>query len=270
MCGFSGADRGARGEVSLMRRILATATAVAMVLGTVSLLGPARAADPDPSQVGSFGKAFREDGNPESEDTAGCGDGTTCLPTAASVNVLPNGKVLYWNALEGTESIPLNAVLEGADLTLDDQTRVLTLNESDPAKSTWDKSEPLQGGANPDGNTESDVGAPADAAKNDGDMFCTTHVHLPDGRLMVMGGTDYYQDPRLTPEPGYGVIELEGLKASRTFNPATSSWVKAGSMNWGRWYPSALTLADGDIFVASGVTKLIKPLYTDQKNLPNS
>jgi hypothetical protein len=244
-----------------------------MVLGTVSLLGPAQAADPDTSQVGEFSKAFREDGNPDSEDTAGCkvaGDGTTCLPTAASINVLPNGKILYWNALEGTESIKLNAIAEGGDLTLDDQTRVLTLNESDPAASTWDKSDPLQGGANPDGNTESDVGAPADAAKNDGDMFCTTHVHLPDGRVMVIGGTDYYQDPRLTPEPGFGVIELEGLKASRKFNPGTNSWEQAGSMNWGRWYPSAVTLADGDIFVASGVTKLLKPLYTDQKNLLNS
>jgi LPXTG-motif cell wall-anchored protein len=60
------------------------------------------------------------------------------------------------------------------------------------------------------------------------------------------------------------------LKASRKFDPATNSWQQAGSMNWGRWYPSALTLADGDIFVASGVTKLIKPIYTDQKNLPNS
>ncbi|MEY2479030.1 MAG: hypothetical protein QOG87_4345, partial [Actinomycetota bacterium] len=39
---------------------------------------------------------------------------------------------------------------------------------------------------------------------------------------------------------------------------------------WGRWYPSAVTLADGDVFVASGVTKLLKPVYTDQKNLPNS
>ena len=32
-------------------------------------------------------------------------------------------------------------------------------------------------------------------------------------------------------------------------------------MNFGRWYPSLVTLPGGDIFVASGVTKLIKPIY---------
>src|SRR5207302_9179592 len=32
-------------------------------------------------------------------------------------------------------------------------------------------------------------------------------------------------------------------------------------MNFGRWYPSLVTLPSGDIFVASGVTKLIKPVY---------
>ncbi len=32
-------------------------------------------------------------------------------------------------------------------------------------------------------------------------------------------------------------------------------------MNFGRWYPSALSLENGNIFVASGVTKLVKPVY---------
>jgi hypothetical protein len=245
---------------------------MAMVLGAVSLLGPAQAADPDPAAVGQFSSPFREDGDPESEDTAGCkvaGDGSTCLPAAASTVVLPNGRILYWNALEGTESIKNNAVLEGGDLTVDDQSRVLTL-AADPAASQWVPTDPLRGGGNPDGNAEGDVAAPEDQAKNDGGLFCTAHVHTADGRVIVMGGTDYYQEPRLTPEPGYGVIELEGLKATRIFNPATNSWAKTGSMNWGRWYPSAVTLADGDVFVASGVTKLIKPVYTDQKNMPNS
>src|SRR5687767_2036490 len=137
-----------------MRRTLATVTAMAMVLGAVSLLGPAQAADPDPAAVGQFSSPFREDGDPESEDTAGCkvaGDGTTCLPTAASTVVLPNGRILYWNALEGTESIKNNAVLEGGDLTVDDQSRVLTL-AADPAASQWVPTDPLRGGGNPDGN----------------------------------------------------------------------------------------------------------------------
>ena len=35
-------------------------------------------------------------------------------------------------------------------------------------------------------------------------------------------------------------------------------------MKIGRWYPSMLTLADGDLFVASGVEKLLKPVYPDR------
>jgi Domain of unknown function (DUF1929). len=34
-------------------------------------------------------------------------------------------------------------------------------------------------------------------------------------------------------------------------------------MNFGRWYPSLVTLADGDVFVSSGVTKLLKPVYPE-------
>ena len=32
-------------------------------------------------------------------------------------------------------------------------------------------------------------------------------------------------------------------------------------MNYGRWYPSLVTLPSGNVFVASGVTKLVKPVY---------
>ncbi len=32
-------------------------------------------------------------------------------------------------------------------------------------------------------------------------------------------------------------------------------------MNFGRWYPSLVTLGNGKVFVASGVTKLLKPVY---------
>ena len=35
-------------------------------------------------------------------------------------------------------------------------------------------------------------------------------------------------------------------------------------MNFGRWYPGLVTLPDGQVFVASGVTKLIKPMYPDR------
>ena len=124
------------------------------------------------------------------------------------------------------------------------------------------------GGANPDGNTGSDVGAPADPAKNDGDLFCADQVQMADGRILATGGTDYYQDPRLT--ENLGVIELEGLKNTRIFDPASNTWTQTGSMNFGRWYPSVVTLPDSKVMVAGGVTKLLKPIYTDAKDIGNT
>jgi len=35
-------------------------------------------------------------------------------------------------------------------------------------------------------------------------------------------------------------------------------------MKYARWYPALVTQADGKVFVASGVTKLLKPLYPDR------
>ena len=41
----------------------------------------------------------------------------------------------------------------------------------------------------------------------------------------------------------FGVIELEGLKNTRIFNPADDHWAQTDSMHYGRWYPTLVTLA---------------------------
>ena len=38
-------------------------------------------------------------------------------------------------------------------------------------------------------------------------------------------------------------------------------------MDVGRWYPSLVTLGNGNVFVASGVEKLVKPVYPDRPGL---
>ena len=227
--------------------------------------------------TGTFGAPFREDGYTVYDKETGCKPGTTtplldCLPAGASMVMLPNGKILYWNALEGTENVPMNAVLEGQHYTVNDQTRVLGLNLANPAASTFVKPSPVDGGANPGGNIS--PYAPADPENNDGDLFCSDQVILADGRVLAVGGTDYYGEiappaaglPGLGGIPGtnYSVIELEGLKNARIFDPATNAWTQSGSMKFGRWYPSLVTLPDGNVFVASGVTKLVKPIYPDR------
>jgi hypothetical protein len=60
-----------------------------------------------------------------------------------------------------------------------------------------------------------------------------------------------------------GVLELEGLKNARIFNPRNNTRTQTASMNFGRWYPTSITLANSDVFVASGVTKVVKPIYPE-------
>src|SRR5207244_4528424 len=128
---------------------------------------------------------------------------------------------------------------------INDQSRRLSLNAGNP---TWSIPTPADGGANPPGN-EAVLPPPLSSTEtyNNGALFCTDLKFLPDGRLLANGGTGYYFEPGVDAGHGYkyGVSELEGLKATRLYNPATNSWQQVGDMHWGRWYPTTVTMADG-------------------------
>lgn len=197
----------------------------------------------------------------------------SCKPAAGTVANLGDGRFVYLNALEGTENVELSIVAEFGEVTVNDQSRVLTLGEGDTP--SWKKPYPIDGGANPKGNDSETIarGLPGvpdgilstadNTAKNDGALFCADVVFLADGSMMAVGGTDYYTEPGVDGLP-VGVVELEGLKSSRIFDPQSNTWTQSGDMTFGRWYPTLVTLADGDVFVASGVTKLLKPVYPEQ------
>lgn len=72
-------------------------------------------------------------------------------------------------------------------------------------------------------------------------LFCSGHAFLPDGRLLVAGGSRGSQ--RGAPEAGI-------------YDPAMNAWTRLPDMNAGRWYPSNLTLANGDVLVLSGWNEL--------------
>ena len=126
----------------------------------------------------------------------------------------------------------------------------------------------MDGGADGSSYTEyllPGLPAPLDAIFNatgsaPGALFCADQVLMADGRVLTPGGTHWYPEPS-APGTGLGVAELEGLHDTRIYDPATNIWSQSGRMNFGRWYPSLVTLPDGKVFVASGVTKLLKPLY---------
>lgn len=71
-------------------------------------------------------------------------------------------------------------------------------------------------------------------------IFCAGHSILPDGRLLVTGG-------HLPGSLGKNDIQI--------FDPATNSWSSGGHMYEGRWYPSNVTLANGEVLIVAGLRK---------------
>lgn len=244
----------------------AVALTAAVTMAGLPATTPALAATADETTLGSFSKPFVEPdiaGKPSTDKCIQNQDGSfDCKPAAGSVSILANGKILYWNALEGTENVKTGIAAEFGKYSVNDQSRLLDLGDGNPS---WSKPTPNDAGANPDGN-ENEVLVPGDSSTetyNDGALFCADLNALADGRIIAIGGTSYYSEPGNDALP-YGVAELEGLKNARIYDPETSTWTQTGSMHYGRWYPTLVTLGDGSMFVASGVTKLIKPLYPNR------
>ncbi len=71
------------------------------------------------------------------------------------------------------------------------------------------------------------------------DMFCNGMIVLPDGRVLVMGGTIQY-------DPFFGQMRTSA------YDPATGNFVDMQSMAHGRWYPTPTVLSDGSLMVFSG------------------
>ena len=74
-------------------------------------------------------------------------------------------------------------------------------------------------------------------------LFCAGLAFLADGRLLAVGG-DQGQDP---------AEHFLGLKSAEIFDPWLEQWIRIPDMAAGeRWYPTAITLPDGRVLVASG------------------
>jgi galactose oxidase-like protein len=99
-----------------------------------------------------------------------------------------------------------------------------------------------------------------------GDLFCCGHAFMADdqipreGRLIVAGGTEVFD--RVA--QGAHHAHFPGIRDSAIFSPAPRAWKVAAKMNTGpvverceggsggRWYPTLLTLANGNILAMSG------------------
>lgn len=81
-------------------------------------------------------------------------------------------------------------------------------------------------------------------------IYCSGMSFLPDGRVLVVGGTENWgvNDPVFT--------EFAGLNRALVFDPATETWeeLPRPAESHGRWYPTQTLMADGRTFVISGLT----------------
>ena len=82
------------------------------------------------------------------------------------------------------------------------------------------------------------------------DMFCAGHTILANGNILILGGTTSY--PQYDAN-GNLVHDWNGSKLAYIYNEATNSYQQTGSMANARWYPTAITLGNGNVLVAGGL-----------------
>jgi hypothetical protein len=288
---------GALHRTNFLVAFAATAVLVAAGAATTS---SAQVGVPGPDLVGRWTAPFEEGG----VQTPRChehGGRIECKPVAQAASVLPDGRIFYFNGLEGDENVQRSDGLEGGPAYRNSQARVLDMRSGIPR---W--AVPTQGdggGTNPNvkpghkstddplgmagvpgrpgdglvGSTWGGVGGPPhgpwsspdNPQANNADLFCSDVTHLPDGRLLIAGGTDYYAEPDIMQKDrgdpaDVGAFEAEGLRMGRIFDDRTTSFTSTEPMKYGRWYPSVVSLPDGKVLVASGAAKLVKSTQASQ------
>jgi hypothetical protein len=105
----------------------------------------------------------------------------------------------------------------------------------------WDPQADPAGGANfsHPATLRDDTGRPFD-------FFCGGDAFLPDGQVLSAGGTLAYDSD----DHGFW-----GRADAAVFDPGTEAWRFAATMQDGRWYPTLVSLGDGDVLAASGLTR---------------
>jgi hypothetical protein len=166
---------------------------------------------------------------------------STKTPPAVSIAMLPDGRIIYWGGLEGIETGTAPVAADGGRAIINSRVRILDLRGK---HTSWSRTSPGDGGAH--------------------DMFCADQRLLPNGKLLVVGGTIWRPDPidaapALGPDgPVGGTTELFGSNAVRVFNPKTNEWSKGKEfMRHHRWYPTMVNTGKGEMLISSGVERLI-------------
>lgn len=80
-------------------------------------------------------------------------------------------------------------------------------------------------------------------------LFCSGHSLLPDGRLLVTGGTFHFIRKNGTVVHG-GVYD--GINAATTYRVGDPTLTATTPMEYARWYPTNVALGSGETVTASG------------------
>ena len=179
---------------------------------------------------------------------AGCGGGaaasspsTTPSQPGHTVTGHPNG---VWNTLPTTMPInPIHAALLHTGKIL-----VVTGSGNCP---------PQQAGC-PQGAPYAQGAALLDLSTNKAtamptawDMFCNGMSIMPDGRVLINGGTKGYG--ALAVVGVQGEVPFTGLANTSIFDPGSESFIDTAPTAHGRWYPTMTELNDGRMMTTSGL-----------------
>lgn len=223
-----------------MRRLLVVGTVVGVMMTALTGSHATGAMRKDPGKVGLWSKPFAELPLFATRPPKNIKESLR-IPPAVSMAMLPDGRIIYWGGLEGIENGKAPVAADGGRALIESRVRILDIRDGRPQ---WRATRPEDG-----------VGH---------DLFCADQRLLANGKLVAVGGTIWRPDPvDLTPVTGPdgpvgGTVELFGSNAVQLFDPATGRWSKNRKfMRHYRWYPTMITQRDGDLFITSGVSRLI-------------
>lgn len=155
---------------------------------------------------------------------------------AVHAALLPNGKILYFGGDQHDPGQHHHGLFDQARL-FDCQTQAITAPVPSPAIR---------------------------------DLFCCGHAFLPDGRLLVAGGTEQWQPPTPHDDEPHEMGHFGGTREAYIFDHTTAQWIPVARMvapPWvaaggGRWYPTLITLGSGRVLAVSG-----SPSQSDTRTL---
>lgn len=236
--------------------------------------------NPDPAMYGAWEQVVPEAGSPAIHGSLG-------MATIHAV-LLPSGKVLLasgsgWRNPIDTETYPEESYPELAEglffrheTTCERESKDPFLNDNrdmyqrlvnntavyDPAKNTFFRVPPPPLVDNQEEACEKYKGCkqgPGCDRFHASDLFCSGHLHLPDGNPLFMGGTQYYAPIISGVRTSYIFDWRKELATDwidvdwRDPEPQDSPWIFSGLMERGRWYPTPVPLQDGRLVILSGL-----------------